>query len=159
MSEYKFELGLIVPDGISGKIVGALLGAVVLAMGVCVVRMGLEGKTAAETLKPEEVPGFILFGVLFVWGGVQTTILSLVGRQLPRWAHVIMITVFLLVLGAPFLVIGFLDPDSVTGTVKLFNITLYQSQGGLFNRIGFVGAGSLVLAAIPFAWRWMLAKK
>ena len=101
-TEYKYELGLTVPDNIGGQIVGALIGVAVLAMGVWIVRMGLEGRTAAETLKPEEVPGFILFGVLFVWGGVQTILLSLVGRRLPRWAHAIMITVFLFVVGLPF---------------------------------------------------------
>jgi hypothetical protein len=159
MSEYKYEVGSTVPDTISGRIVGTLLGALVLALGLWIVRMGNDGRTPAEPIRPESVPGFILMGILFAWGGIQTIILSLGGSRLPRWVHALLLSIFLIVLGAPFVVIGIMDPAGISGSASLCGIPLYHSQGGLSGRIVFVGAGSIVLALVPFVWRWQLAKK
>ncbi len=159
MSEYKNELRLTIPDTIGGRIFGVLFGALVLALGLWIVRMGYDGKTLAEGIKPEMIPGFILMGVLWAWGGVQTIVLSLGGSKLPRWVYALMFSIFFILLGAPFVVFGIMAPDSISGSVSLGPIPLCHSQGGVVGRIVFVGGGSILVALAPYIWRWFLAKK
>jgi len=159
MSEYRINLRSTIPDDLGGKIVGTLMGLLCLAIGLWIMQMGLEGATPAQPLLPRDIPGFLAFGALFVWGGIQTIILALGGSRLPRWIHVVLISVFLCCLGVPFLIIGILTPDQIQASFSIDTTRVIGSKGGHAGGIIFVGVGTLLLLSIPIVVRFLMAKK
>jgi len=150
---------VIVPSGKAGKLIACLIGLACLGIGLYVVYMGLEGRTPVEKLKPREIPGVIAFGALFAWGGIQTIVLSVAGDRLPRWGHVILLSMFLVCLAAPFILSGILTPDQVKASVSVNSQKVIETGTGRIGQVVFVGAGILLLVALPFLVRVLLPKK
>lgn len=142
--------------GMAG-VIGSMMGLLCLCIGVWAIHMGFEGRTPAEQLSPREIPGFMAFGGLFAWGGVQSIVLSLAGDKLPRWAHMIMLSGFILCLALPFLLIGILTPDQIASSVSVNGRTIAESTGGRSGGIVFVTVGVLLIVALPFLLHKMVA--
>ena len=159
MSDYKLELRPTIPDSLGGKIVGGLMGLVFLGIGLWAIHQTLLGRAADGPMELRSVPGSLAMGTLFAWGGLQTIILVVGGNKLPRVAHVILLSLFLLCLAAPFLLVGILTPDQITSSTSVNGAVVSSSTGGRGGQVVFVGLGTLLLVAIPFLARRLMAKK
>ena len=159
MSDYKLELRPTIPDSLGGKIVGGLMGLVFLGIGLWAIHHTVLGRAADGPMELRSMPGNLAMGTLFAWGGLQTLILVVGGNKLPRVAHVILLSLFLLCLAAPFLLVGILTPDQITSSTSVNGAVVSSSTGGRSGQVVFVGLGTLLLVAIPFLARRLMAKK
>jgi hypothetical protein len=159
MSDYKIELRPTIPDHLGGKIVVVLMGLLFMGIGLWAIHTALAGRTPNGSMELRSIPGSLALGGLFVWGGLQPIILALGGNKLPRLVHVVLISVFLLCLAVPFLLVGILTPDQITSSTSVKGIVLSESKGGSSGQLVFVGVGTLLLVAIPFLARRLMAKK
>ena len=139
-------------------LVGVLLGALALALGVWVMQMGFDGRTPAEELEPREVPGMIGFGAVFCWGGFQTIVLCTIGHRLSRWGHILLFSVFIVCLAVPFILSGVLTPDQITSSVSVGGNTMHQSEGHPSGAYVFIGFGVALIIGLPFLVRMFFPK-
>lgn len=144
--------------GVAGNLIGALVIAVFMGLGLWIIHMGRIGHTPAQALSPNETPGFIALGVLFFWGGLQTLIMAVGGKRLPRWAHAVLVSIFLACFAAPFILLGLLDPGGIHSSTSISGVEVQSSTGGPSGGIAFVGAGVLLLALIPVVFKKMIKK-
>jgi hypothetical protein len=145
---------------IQGKIIGVLLASLILALGVWIISMGLEGQTPVKPLAKRDVPWFTAVGVLFTWGGILPLVMVFLGgRQPPRWLNLTLFSVFIVCLAAPFLLMGAFAPESINTTVSLNHRIISHSKGGSGKAIGFISIGVLLLVSLPFLIRWLFPKK
>ena len=159
MSHYKMELRPTIPDSLGGKVVGGLMGLLFMGIGLWAIHKTLEGRTSGGPMELRSVPGNLAMGTLFAWGGLQTLILVVGGNKLPRVVHVVLISLFLFCLAAPFLLVGILTPDQITSSTSINGAVVSSSKGGRSGQLVFVGVGMLLLVAIPFLARRLMAKK
>ena len=135
------------------------MGLLCIAVGLWAIHMGLEGRTPAKALSGREIPGIMAFGSLFAWGGIQTIILTWWGNKLPRWAHAVLISMFLVCLAVPFILIGILEHDNIQSSFSLNGLISSETTGGRSGGIVFVGVGILLLVSLPFLVKHMLPGK
>jgi hypothetical protein len=135
--------------------IGGGMGAVCLALGIWALRTGLRGGTAAGPLSHDDALFDILVGALITWGGFQSLVLVTVGERLPNLGHAVLLSVFLLLLGIPFLYFGIMTPEKIEGSFSILGAGIATS-GDCNSRLGgwlFILVGSLCVAAPPFVWR------
>ena len=136
------------------------MGALCLALGVWALRTGLRGCAAAGPLLHDDAMFDIFFGALFGWGGFQSIVLVTAGEKLPNLGHAVLLSVFLLLLGLPFLYFGIMSPGKIEGSFSIMGAGV-ETSGDWNSRLGgwvFILAGGLCVAAPPFVWRHYIRK-
>jgi hypothetical protein len=150
-------------DRIAAVTLGCLMGGLAIAIGLWRLRTGFSAWTSVDVLSRDargNVMFDLFFGALFTWGGLQGLILAIAGERLPNIGHACLLSVFLLVLGSPFLYFGIAYPEQIQGSSSVTGLGAGVSRetSPSLGGVVFILAGSTCLGIIPFVWRYYTKK-
>ena len=138
----------------AGMTIGVGMALLFLSLGAWVIHMALIGHSPAETWTPGEAKGALFVGILFAYGGLQSLVLVIGGNRLPPLAHSVMRSLFLIMLGLPFIVIPIVDPGGISSSTSINGVAIHGKQGSTTGAVVFMAAGILCLAGALWPWRW-----
>jgi len=108
---------------------------------------------------------FIIFGTVFVLSGVWSVLYALANtsKKTPNIGFACLWSVFLLLLGGPFLYFGIAYPERIEGSVSLSvsdgSPVFSHKTGTRINGAVFILVGSTCLGSIPFVWHHYRKKR
>lgn len=142
----------------AGILIGLGMAFLFLGLGVWIIRMGIAGRSPAETWTSGQATGALLMGILFAYGGLQSMILVIWGNRLPQIAHKIMLSLFLVVLGLPFIAIPIVDPGGISSSTSINGLVVHKTQDSSAGAVVFMAAGILCVFGALWPWRWWKKK-
>jgi len=138
----------------AGVLIGVCMILIFLGLGIWMIYMGIIGETLAEELAPNEAKILILVGMLFAFGGIMGLVMAIFNGNPPPILNKIVLSLFLLFLGLPFIAIPILDPDRISSSASAGGFVIHESQGSSFGAVVFMLAGLGCLVGAFWPWRW-----
>ena len=137
-----------------GTLIGIGMGLLFLGLGIWMVYMGVIGRSPAATMPPAKAKIILMMGVLFAFGGIQAAVKVILGDNLPKMVDRIMLSLFLVFLGIPFIAIPILDPGGISSSVSVNETVMHTSKGSSVGTVVFMVVGVLCLVGAFWPWRW-----
>lgn len=138
----------------AGVGIGVAMAFLFAGLGLWMIHMGVVGHSPAEEWSPGEAKIVILMGILFAYGGLVAMVGVIWGDRLPPIANRIVLSLFLVILGLPFLAIPILDPGGISSSVSVNRTVVHTTQGSSVGAVVFSAVGVLCMAGAFWPWRW-----
>lgn len=138
----------------AGVLIGIAMALLFLGLGIWMILMGAVGHSPAEEWSPGKAKIMMLMGLLFVCGGLPAMVAVIGGDKLPRIVSRIMLSLFLIFLGIPFIAIPILDPGGISSSTSINGIVVHEARGSSGGAAVFMLVGVLCLVAAFWPWRW-----
>lgn len=143
----------------AGLAIGLAMAGLFLGLGAWLIHMGHMGHSPAQQWSPGEGKIVMLMGLLFAYGGLACAVRILWGERIPPIVDRILLSLFLVVLGLPFIAIPLLDPGGISSSVSVNGAVVHSAKGSSAGAVVFMAAGILCLAGALWPWRWWKRRK
>jgi hypothetical protein len=138
----------------AGVLIGMAMALLFLGLGIWMIHMGVVRHSPAEKWSPGQAKIVILMGVLFAFGGIQAAVKVIWGNSLSKTVDKIMLSLFLVFLGLPFITIPIFDPGGISSSTSINGMVVHEAKGSSVGAVVFMLVGVLCLVGALWPWRW-----
>ncbi len=138
----------------AGLLIGFGMISLFLGLGTWIIYMGIVGESPAEKLSPSQSRIVICMGMLFAFGGIFGLVQAIFNGNPPPLLNKIMMSLFLLFLGLPFIAVAIFDPGGITSSSSVGGLVVHESKGSSIGAVVFMLAGTGCLFGALWPWRW-----